>query len=189
MGAQNAFVLKQGLQQKHVGLVVSLCISGDIVLIVSGVSGAGALVQRWGWLIQLLRFGGAAFLVVYGTLAALRALRGSAVLIASDSGMMSWKSAALATLAFTFLNPHVYLDTVILLGGISTRYVGSEHSAFAVGACIASVVWFSSLGYGAKLLQPIFRSERAWRVLDTVMALFMYTLAFMLLTKPLGGSE
>src|SRR5688572_30943157 len=142
IGSQNAFVLRQGLLQRHVGLVVATCMLGDILLILCGVMGIGALVREWPALLQALRFGGAAFLAVYGLMAARRAWLGSRGLTAGDEGGSSWRRVLLVCLAFTFLNPHVYLDTMILLGGLSTQYAGAARTAFAVGACLASVAWF-----------------------------------------------
>jgi L-lysine exporter family protein LysE/ArgO len=141
IGAQNAFVLRQGLQRRHVGTVVLACAGADIALILAGVGGMGALVMQWPLL--------------------------------------------LACLAFTLLNPHVYLDTVVLLGSLSTRYPGQLRWAFAAGACVASVAWFCTLGYGARLLQPMFRNPTAWRVLDAGVAVFMFCLATLLLLRPL----
>lgn len=186
IGAQNAFVLRQGLAQRHVGPVVAICAFSDIVLILAGVAGIGALVQAWPALLQVLRFGGAAFLGVYGFLAARRAWQGSGGLDASNAKQQSLRTAVLTCLAFTFLNPHVYLDTMILLGSLSTRYAGELRWAFAIGACAASIVWFVSLGFGARLLQPVFRNPRAWRVLDGGIALFMWALCLMLLLQPLS---
>lgn len=185
IGAQNAFVLRQGLLRRHVGLVVVVCMLGDIALIVCGVAGIGALVREWPALLQVLRFGGAAFLGVYGTLAAYRAWRGSDALAPTGGHEAHWRRTLLACLAFTFLNPHVYLDTMVLLGSLSTRYSGLARWAFAAGACSASVLWFSTLGHGARLLLPVFRNPRAWRVLDALVAAFMLALCLLLLLRPL----
>lgn len=184
IGSQNAFVLRQGLLQRNVGLVVATCTFGDITLILCGVLGVGAVVREWPALLQVLRFGGAAFLAVYGAMAARRAWNGSGGL-APDAGSSSARRILFACLAFTFLNPHVYLDTMILLGGISTRYVGPAQWAFAVGACVASVAWFSALGYGSRLLLPMFKSPRAWQVLDGFVAVFMLALSLLLLLRPI----
>ncbi|GAA0713997.1 LysE/ArgO family amino acid transporter [Dokdonella soli] len=185
IGAQNAFVLRQGLLRQHVGLVVAICMLGDIALIVCGVAGIGVLVREWPALLQLLRFGGAAFLGAYGLMAAQRAWRGSGALTPTAGDEANWRRALPACLAFTFLNPHVYLDTMVLLGSLSTRYSGMARWAFAVGACCASVLWFSTLGYGARLLLPVFRNPRAWRVLDALMVAFMMALCLLLLLRPL----
>ena len=185
IGSQIAFVLRQGLLQKRVGLVVATCTFGDIALILCGVLGIGTLVREWPALLEALRFGGAAFLAVYGLMAARRAWQGGGGLAASDGGETHWRRVLLACLAFTFLNPHVYLDTMILLGSLSTRYADAAKWAFTIGACLASVTWFTTLGYGSRLLQPVFRSARAWRALDAMMAMFMFSLCLMLLLRPL----
>ncbi len=185
IGAQNAFVLRQGLQRSHVGLVVAVCALSDIALILLGVAGIGALVLQWPQLLQVLRFGGAAFLAWYGLLAAQRAWRGVGALTADQGNEKSWRHVLLACLAFTFLNPHVYLDTMVLVGSLSTRYPGMVQWAFGLGACAASVVWFASLGFGARLLQPVFRKPNAWRMLDGCIAVFMLTLCALLLLNPL----
>lgn len=181
IGAQNAFVLRQGLQRQHVGLVVAICAFGDIALIVLGVAGIGVLVTQWPELLQGLRYAGAAFLAAYGALAARRAWRGTSGLAPSQAGAQRRQRAMLACLAFTFLNPHVYLDTMLLLGSLAARYPGQLRWAFASGACLASIAWFSALGYGARLLQPAFRNPRAWRVLDAAIAGFMLVLCALLL--------
>lgn len=187
IGAQNAFVLRQGLQRRYVGMVVMACMGADIALILAGVGGMGALVLQWPLLLQVLRFGGAAFLLCYGLQAGLRAWRGGSALAAADaSGGGSRRQVLLACLAFTLLNPHVYLDTMVLLGSLSTRYPGDLRWAFAAGACVASVTWFCTLGYGARLLQPVFRRPGAWRVLDAGVAVFMFCLATLLLLRPLS---
>lgn len=187
IGAQNAFVLRQGLQQRHVGRVVLACAGADIALILAGVGGMGALVLQWPLLLQVLRFGGAAFLLWYGVQAGLRAWRGGSVLAAAaaEAQAGSARQVLLTCLAFTLLNPHVYLDTVVLLGSLSTRYPGDLCWAFGAGACLASVAWFCTLGYGARLLQPVFRRPGAWRVLDAAVAVFMFCLATLLLVRPL----
>lgn len=185
IGAQNAFVLRQGLQRRHVGFVVAVCALSDMALILLGVAGIGALVLQWPQLLQILRFGGAAFLAWYGLLAAQRAWRGTSALAVAQDSAASRRQVLLACLAFTWLNPHVYLDTMVLLGSLSTRYPGMAQWAFGLGACAASLVWFSALGFGARLLQPVFRKPRAWQVLDGGIALFMLTLCTLLLLNPL----
>jgi len=185
IGAQNAFVLRQGLQRRQVGMVVLACMGADIALILAGVGGMGALVLQWPLLLQVLRFGGAAFLGWYGLQAGLRAWRGGSALAAASSSGGNRRQVLLACLAFTLLNPHVYLDTVVLLGSLSTRYPGELRWAFAAGACVASVLWFCALGYGARLLQPLFRNPAAWRALDAGIALFMAGLALLLLLRPI----
>jgi L-lysine exporter family protein LysE/ArgO len=182
IGAQNAFVLRQGLQRRHVGLVVAICILADVLLIVVGVAGMGLVVQRHRGLLQWLRYVGAAFLLGYGLLAAWRACRGNSGLQPTGAGDDGgrWR-VALACLGFTLLNPHVYLDTVVLLGSVSTHYGSDARWWFAGGAATASVGWFAALGYGARLLLPWFRSALAWRLLDAFVALLMAVLAAVLL--------
>lgn len=187
IGAQNAFVLRQGLLRCNVGLVVAICSLGDIVLVFCGVAGVGALVQTWPGLMQALRFGGAAFLAAYGLMAVRRSWCGTGLLAPRSGGESGRRRVALACLAFTFLNPHVYLDTMVLLGSLSTRYEDTMRWAFAVGACSASLAWFSALGYGARLLLPVFRSASAWRVLDGLVAVFMLSLCLLLLSHPLAA--
>lgn len=186
IGSQNAFVLRQGLLRRNVGLVVTVCALGDITLILCGIAGVGALVREWPALLDALRFGGAAFLGVYGLMAARRAWRGAHGLAPDADTATSWRRVLLACLAFTFLNPHVYLDTMLLLGGIASQYAGAARWAFAAGACVASVSWFLTLGYGSRLLLPVFRSARAWRVLDAFVAVFMLSLSFLLILRPIG---
>jgi L-lysine exporter family protein LysE/ArgO len=186
IGAQNAFVLRQGLRRSHVALVVAVCALSDIALILCGVAGVGALVREWPGLLQALRFGGAAFIGWYGLQAAQRAWRGAGALVAGADQQRSWQRVLLACLAFTFLNPHVYLDTMVLLGSLSARYPGMAQWAFGLGACVASVVWFSALGFGARWLQPVFRKPLAWRLLDGGIAAFMLVLCLLLLFRPLA---
>ena len=186
IGAQNAFVLRQGLQRRHVGAVVLVCVLADLALIVLGVAGMGLAVQRQPGLLQLLRFVGAAFLAAYGLLAMRRAWRGESGLRPADAAADGLGRTVLACLGFTLLNPHVYLDTVVLLGSLSTHYDGGGRWSFAAGAGSASVLWFTSLGYGARLLLPVFRSPAAWRVFDVLVAALMWGLAILLLRQPMA---
>ena len=177
IGAQNLFVLRQGLRREHVGLVVFICAASDAVLTIAGIAGVGAVVNSHPLLVPIVRYAGAAFLLVYGVMAARRAWRptvleadvGAAVVVATAG------SVALTCLALTWLNPHVYLDTVFLLGT-----VGAGHElpwAFAAGAITGSIAWFTSLGYGARALAPVLGTPRAWRVLDALIAVVMIALA------------
>ncbi len=184
IGAQNAFVLRQGLKQQFVPHVVLICALGDITLILLGVGGTGAVVEHFPGVLQALRYGGAAFLGIYGVLAARRAWQGTSALAAGGESVGHAHRVILACLAFTFLNPHVYLDTMVLVGSISSRY-GELRWWFALGACLASVSWFSALGFGARALQPVFRSAKAWRCLDAGIAVFMLALCVLLLARPL----
>ena len=176
IGAQNAFVLRQGLRREHVLPVVVICALSDAVLITLGVGGLGSLLQLVPWLITVVRIGGAAFLIVYGALAARRALRPSA-LVAADDGTTTPVWTAVATvLALTWLNPHVYLDTVVLLGTVAGTY-GDERWWFGLGAVAASILWFTALGFGARLLRPLFAKPAAWRILDGIIAIVMIAIA------------
>jgi L-lysine exporter family protein LysE/ArgO len=190
IGAQNAFVLRQGLQRNHVGAVVLVCIVADICLILLGVTGMGLAVQQHPGLLQWLRYAGATFLTAYAGLALWRAWRGESGLQPVSDGAGSRRRVVLACLGFTLLNPHVYLDTVVLLGSLSTQYGGQYGGdgrwAFAGGASTASVLWFLSLGYGARVLLPVFRSPVAWRVFDVAVAAFMLALASLLLVQRIG---
>jgi L-lysine exporter family protein LysE/ArgO len=186
IGAQNAFVLRQGLQRHYVGAVVSVCILADVGLILLGVAGMGLIVQQHPSLLQWLRFAGAAFLAGYGAMALRRAWQGESGLQPAGDGAQSRGRVVLACLAFTLLNPHVYLDTVVLLGSLSSHYDDGARWLFAGGAATASVIWFLALGYGARLLLPVFRSPLAWRVFDVAIAVFMLTLAVVLLRQPVA---
>lgn len=174
IGAQNAFVLRQGLRGDHVLAVVLTCAVSETVLVASGVLGFGALVDAVPWVIPVFRYGGAAFLVAYGAQSAWSAWRGGASLQAEGQGG-SRSAAILTCLAITWLNPHVYLDTVILLGSISTQ--AAAPLWFGAGAIVAAWVFFLSLGFGAALLRPIFARPASWRVLDGIIALVMWSIA------------
>lgn len=174
IGAQNAFVLRQGLRREHVGWVVAVCAASDALLIALGVAGLGALVQAAPVALAVARWGGAAFLVVLA-IGALRRAGRSEHLDPAQSGPARLGAVLATTLALTWLNPHVYLDTVVLLGGISTQH--QPGWAFGVGAALGSVVWFSALGFGARLLRPLFARPAAWRVLDVAVAVVMLAVA------------
>ena len=180
IGAQNTFVLRQGLRQEHVLPIVALCATADALLILAGVAGLGEFIQAAPGALAWLRIAGAVFLAVYGWKALRRALEPHQAVV--DQGAPTTLQAAVATaLAFTFLNPHVYLDTVVLVGALANQHQGAERWQFAVGAAAASVVWFSALGFGAKLLVPLFARPVTWRVLDGIIAAVMFSLAGTLL--------
>lgn len=180
IGAQNLFVLRQGLRREHVGLVVTICAVSDAVLTIAGVAGMGALVNSHPGLVTAVRWAGAAFLLVYGVLAAKRAWRPAALDAQSDAGASSAARAGAAgvagtCLALTWLNPHVYLDTVFLVGTVAASH---EYKwVFAAGAVTASIAWFTALGYGARSLAPVLGTPRAWRVLDALIAVVMIVIA------------
>ncbi|THH36248.1 amino acid transporter [Aliishimia ponticola] len=182
IGAQNAFVLRQGLMRQHVFAVCLFCAVSDALLITAGVAGFGALATAVPWFETAMRYGGAAFLIWYGWKNAYSAWQGGAAL-QTEGPAQTRLSVILATLAaLTWLNPHVYLDTVVLIGSISAQY--PDRLSFGIGAVLASFTFFFSLGYGARLLSPVFRLPRAWQVLDALIALTMWAIAAGLL---LGG--
>ena len=176
IGAQNAFVLRQGLARSHVLPVVLVCALSDALLITLGVAGLGRWVQEQPALLTLTRWGGAAFLIGYGALAARRALSPHALSL-QGAAVGDLRGAIAACLAFTYLNPHCWLDTVVLLGSIAAQQPEGSRTAFGAGAASASAVWFVSLGYGARLLAPLFARPLAWRVLDAAIALVMWAIA------------
>ena len=186
IGAQNAFVLRQGLLQRHVLAVVLVCALSDAALIAAGVGGLGALVQRNATLLTVVTAGGALFLFLYGLFAFRRASAGGSMPVEGEDGG-TLRSAVLTVLALTFLNPHVYLDTVLLLGSLSARYVDEARTAYAAGAMTASVVWFVSLGYGARLLAPLFARPTAWRMLDVGIGIVMWLIALKLVSDLRAG--
>ena len=180
IGAQNAFILRQGLLRRHVFVLCLICALSDALLIVAGVAGLGTLISSSPTLITAVTVGGALFLFSYAAIAFRRAWRPQA-LHAARQGEGDLGAAIAACLAFTFLNPHVYLDTVVLLGSLSAQYSGGARLAYGVGAMTASFVWFFSLGYGARLLQPVFARPAAWRVLDILIGLVMAAIGIGLL--------
>ncbi|OHV12811.1 amino acid transporter [Kushneria phosphatilytica] len=184
IGAQNAFVLRQGLRQEHVLWICVVCALSDAVLITAGVFGFAVLVERFAWLAVWLRYAGAAFLFCYGARSLWAALRHDEVLLPGDTAPVSLLATLGVCLAMTWLNPHVYLDTVVLIGSISTRYDGQQWP-FVIGTTLASVVFFFSLGYGASLLRPVFARPVAWKVLDGLIGLTMWGIgASLLLPNP-----
>ena len=176
IGAQNAFVLRQGLRREHVLPVVAVCAVSDAILIAVGVGGLGTLVQLAPWLLVVVRIGGAVFLLAYAVIAARRALRPSK-LVTDEQGARSplWPTV-LTVIALTWLNPHVYLDTIVLLGSVAGTH-GADRWWFGLGAIVASIVWFSALGFGARLLRPLFARPVSWRVLDAIIAVVMTAIA------------
>ena len=194
IGAQNVFVLRQGIRKQHVWLVVAICAISDAVLIAAGVAGAGAAIASVPWLVTAVRWAGAAFLLGYAVLAARRAWKpahdgaqlegdgGTEVTGASDlvpKTTTALRTTALTALALTWLNPHVYLDTVLLVGSVAATH-GDERWVFGAGAIIGSLVWFTGLGFGARLLAPLLSRPLAWRILDGVIAVVMLVIAVML---------
>jgi L-lysine exporter family protein LysE/ArgO len=186
IGAQNAFVLRQGLRREHVGPVVAVCAVADALLILAGVAGMGQVLGEQPALARVLTLGGALFLSAYGLRALWRAARPGALLAAAGEQPISLKAALLQALAFTLLNPHVYLDTVMLVGSVGAQQPGALRWFFAAGAMAASGMWFSALGYGARFLAPLFLKPRAWQVLDVLIGAVMLLLAGLLWRQVLG---
>lgn len=177
IGSQNAFVLRQGLRRSHVALVVTVCALSDLLLIGLGVGGLGVIIERAPLLLDVVRWAGAAFLAGYAVFAARRAFRGEALDADGAVRDTSWKAALGTSLALTWLNPHVYLDTVLLLGSLASTHGAEGRWWFAAGAGLGSLLWFTALGVGARYLAPLFRRRAAWRVLDSLIAVVMLVLA------------
>lgn len=177
IGAQNAFVLRVGLQRMHVLPVILTCAFCDAALICLGIAGAGALVTNNPGLVRVVSYFGAAYLAWFGVSALKRAYRGESGLAAGEAVVQSLPRVMLATAGFTLLNPHVYIDTLVTIGSIGARESGLTRPAFTAGAITASITWFTALGFGARLLQPLFARPSAWRILDTLIALTMFLIA------------
>ncbi|PHV31998.1 amino acid transporter [Janthinobacterium sp. BJB312] len=186
IGSQNAFVLRQGLRREHVGAIVLFCALADAALIAAGVLGMASALGQRPLLASALALGGAAFLAVYGW-QALRRARRPQQLRAAEGGAQLGLAAILAqAAAFTLLNPHVYLDTVLLVGSIGAQQPGVLRGWFIAGASAASLLWFASLGFGARWLAPWFARPRAWQVLDGLIGITMFVLSALLLRHALG---
>jgi L-lysine exporter family protein LysE/ArgO len=178
IGAQNAFVIRQGLTRKHVFLVVAICAISDALLILLGVAGLGALISGLPWLLETIRWFGVAYLTWFGIKSLMSAFK-SQSLEATGLQSAGAKTVVLSVLGFTLLNPHVYLDTVILLGSIGNQF-GQDKWWFALGAAVGSVLWFSSIGFGAKAASRFMSKPVFWKVLDSVIAAVMFGIAIML---------
>jgi L-lysine exporter family protein LysE/ArgO len=187
IGAQNAFVLRQGLRREHVGSVVAFCAVADALLITAGVFGMAQALGDRPMLARGLALGGAAFLAVYGWRALQRARQISALDVTASGQTLSRVAALAQAAAFTLLNPHVYLDTVLLVGSIGAQQPASLQGWFAAGASTASLLWFSALGFGARWLAPWFARPRAWQVLDGLIGLTMWLLSALLVRHVVSG--
>ncbi|WZH51300.1 MAG: LysE/ArgO family amino acid transporter [Nocardioides alkalitolerans] len=183
IGAQNAFVLRQGLLRRHVGPVVAVCAASDAVLIVAGVAGIGTLVALAPAVVDVLRWGGVAFLTAYGLLALRRAVRPTALDPATAAGRGVGRTVATAA-ALTWLNPHVYLDTVLMLGSVAQQEGPGLRWWFAGGAVLASVLWFTGLGYGAGRAHRLLERPGTWRVLEALVGVVMLAIALRLALQP-----
>ena len=176
IGAQNAYVLRQGLARDHVGAVVLVCTLSDVVLIVAGVAGIGTVVENAPWALTVVRWLGVAFLAWYGVSSLLRARRTESLRVAAG-GPTSSRAVVGRAVALTWLNPHVYLDTVLLLGTVANHQGSTGRWWFALGACLGSLLWFTGLGYGARSASRVLATPRAWQVLDVVIGLTMLAIA------------
>jgi L-lysine exporter family protein LysE/ArgO len=179
IGAQNAFVLRQGLLRQHVGPVVAVCALSDLVLIGCGVGGIGAIVEHAPTALTVVRWLGVAFLTAYGVRSLWRARHAQGLMASSDIEPRL-RGALVQAVALTWLNPHVYLDTVLLLGSIAAHHGPSGRWWFGVGAGLGSILWFTGLGYGARLAAPMLSRPRAWQVLDVLIGLTMLAIAYQL---------
>lgn len=182
IGSQNAHVLRMGLRREYVTLTVLICIVCEALLITSGVAGVGQLIQTHPLLLQLAKWGGALFMLFYGLRAWRAVFRSEAMNIRLNAEKLSRKQAGMTVLAVTLLNPHVYLDTVILLGAIAIQQPGHGAYWFAGGAIANAVVWFTALGFGAQFLAPLFARPRAWQYLDALIGTVMLLMAWNLLS-------
>lgn len=187
IGAQNAFVLRQGLRREHVGSVVAFCAVADALLITAGVFGMAQALGDRPMLARGLALGGAVFLAVYGWRALQRARQISALDVTASGQTLSRGAALAQAAAFTLLNPHVYLDTVLLVGSIGAQQPAPFQAWFAAGASTASLLWFSALGFGARWLAPWFARPRAWQVLDALIGLTMWVLSTLLVRHVVNG--
>ena len=186
IGAQNAFVLKLGLLRQHVLPIALLCAAMDALLILLGVSFAGATFAKYTWALTAIRYIGVAFLLVYGARAFYNAYKHAQP--DADTPLnqnITLKSAVLTCLGFTLLNPHVYLDTFLLIGGISVQYKPNQYD-YAIGAMTASFTWFLALGFGARLLTPLFAKARTWVVLEFIIGVLMWSIAYHIWFLPLA---
>ena len=184
IGSQNAFVLRQGLKKEYVFIVCLICSISDALLISLGVSGSSLIISKTPWIEPVARYGGAIFLLIYGAKNFWSAYSVKEGLLPSEKKSISFAVIIATCLAFTWLNPHVYLDTVVLLGSISTQYIGQKIE-FALGASIASFIFFFTLGYGARALTPIFKNPKTWKVLDLLIGGIMWAIAFSLVKEQL----
>lgn len=180
IGAQNAFVLRQGIRREHLGVVVLVCLLSDALLILAGTAGIGVIVERVPVVLEILRWGGAAYLIWFAVQSVRSAFSPASL---TPQEPRSQGSVLTTTLALTYLNPHVYLDTVVLLGSLANQQGPDLRWVFASGAVVGSIVWFSALGYGARALAPVLDRPRAWQVVDLVIAAVMLALAVSLILR------
>ncbi|HDV7285127.1 LysE/ArgO family amino acid transporter [Mannheimia haemolytica] len=181
IGAQNAFLLKQGILKQHIFWIALLCFLGDVFLMTIGVLGLGTLIAELPVLSFIISLLGAVFLLSYGSRSFISVFKSGEYLVASGENATSLKKALLITFAITFLNPHVYIDTVVIVGSIGGKLDFNGKIYFLAGALLCSFIWFFGIGYGAGLLSPYFAKRRTWQILDVITGLIMYFIAFSLL--------
>lgn len=182
IGAQNAYVLKQGLLRKHVFLICLICALSDAILISAGTSGVGKIIEFHPEWLKAITWFGAAYLFIFGLMSFRAALKNETLHTASGDTSQNTKTIITTVLALTFLNPHVYLDTVLLIGSIASPYNNADRFSFTLGAISASFIWFFSLGYGARFLIPLFKKPSAWKILNIIIGLVMWWIAYMLIS-------
>ena len=178
IGAQNAFVIRQGLSDRHVFLVCTICAFSDAALIALGVFGFGEIISNLENISELIRWFAISFLIIYSIMRFKAAYNGNALDIDEEESLVSAKKTAIITLGFTWLNPHVYLDTTVLLGTASLQFQGDEKIAFAIGAMTSSFLFFYSLGFGARRLAPLLKTKKVWRIIDIIIGLVMIWIAW-----------
>lgn len=183
IGAQNAFVIRQGLSDRHVFLVCTICAFSDATLISLGVFGFGEIISNSENLSELIRWFAISFLIIYSIMRFKAAYDGNALDIDDEKNFVSAKKTAIITLGFTWLNPHVYLDTTVLLGTASLQFQGDEKIAFAIGAMMSSFLFFYSLGFGARRLAPLLKTEKVWKIIDVVIGIIMIWIAWSIYTN------
>ena len=183
IGAQNAFVIRQGLSDRHVFLVCTICAFSDATLISLGVFGFGEIISNSDNLSELIRWFAISFLIIYSIIRFKAAYDGNALDIDDGKNFVSAKKTAIITLGFTWLNPHVYLDTTVLLGTASLQFQGDEKIAFAIGAMMSSFLFFYSLGFGARRLAPLLKTENVWKIIDVVIGIIMIWIAWSIYTN------
>ena len=182
IGSQNAYVLKQGLLKSHVFLICLICALSDALLIVLGTSGVGVIINKHPEWLKAVTWFGAAYLIAFAFMSFRSAFKGETLETASDNMSQNTKTVIATVLALTFLNPHVYLDTVLLIGSIASPYSDADKVNFTLGAVSSSFIWFFVLGYGARFLSPIFSKPKAWKVLNILIGLVMLWIAYRLIT-------
>lgn len=187
IGAQNAFVLKQGICKNYVFITVLICALVDAILISAGVLGFGRLISTYSLILEIAKWGGALFLIMYGLKSWYSAFKTESLIMDSSTDLPNFSKSIMIVLAMSLLNPHVYLDTVILVGSISAQFPDCERPYFMVGAILASFVWFFGMGYGARYLAPLFQKPLSWKILDTLIGIVMFMIAYSLLFGDMTG--